>query len=946
MSREESQDVGGLSPQYQVYERQKCFIAYTEQSQWSDDLLSACREVLSRPEFNLEADYARRHFYPDVPLRQKALELIANARYGIYDLSYWQEEKCEWQMPRNVFIELGMAIALNRPTLLLRHANNRELELTECLKSVSGHVLEFSGETTLKRVLEKRLPQWVNAPPDRDWWNRYCIFGGRTCEYREAHPRARQWGQKTLCCYISDGPDVDREDFRGVVEDVLGRFSDLAFDYLDTLPATEGYDFLLCTHCQKVRSTPFAIYRITPYTTAETFIAIGMSIALETQFEYKIPKILLTENLGSLPSLLSGYEVFVARSGKERKAHLRTFMPTVVQKVRETTWKPRPLPFIEAVLPAAEMLDLAVKVSGQLQFRELIEIGDEQSQQANYNQALACFQRAVELDPTSIVAYVKLGQALLRLERYDQSESAYQKAIEIHPTDFESHIGLADVYFAEFRMDEARALYERSLEINPTSSRPYVGLGKVYSYIRLYERAIETYTRLVELEPTSYQAYRGLGDVYADIQRYEEAIASYQRALELSPENPDANRLLGDVYAAMGQYEEAITLYNRTIELLPDDENAYLGRGNVYASLERFDMAIADTTAAIALQPTLAPAHVQRGQVYSELEQYQAAEADFQQAIQIEPLNVLAYYNMACVSALTGDTVRALRFLQRAIDINPMVREWAQEDSDLASVRDNSDFQALLSGRKQQRERPFLDREQELRLFRDMLNIDSRQRVLWIEAESGMGKTALLYMFREICHNLGISHIFVGLRDLLISLPDLLQRIISGLQLQDIVGPVTQGRELNQVTTSSLNEHLVGMDSLAVLLFDDLQYAPPDGEQWVVTLVEKVSSQDSGARIVVATRGGLPVFAKPQGVPSTPLGGIPASAWREYVTELGVALEPENLEFLYDQFQGRPNRMAEAIALLQRDQFGGDTPSQTDDMIERSSYDTPISPEQ
>jgi len=351
MNSEEFQGTSRLIPQYQTYKRQKCFIAYTEQAPWSDDLLSACQEVLSRPEFNLEPDYARRHFDPDVPLRQKALELVANARYGIYDLSYWRDERGEWQMPRNVFIELGMAIALNRPTLLLRHASNRELELPECLKSVSRHILEFSGYTTLKRALKGELPRWVNAPPERDWWNRYCVFGGRACEYREVHPRAKQWGQKDLCCHISDGPEVDRLDFRGVVEDVLGRFSDVTYVHLDAPPVVNGHGFVLCTCCRTVRSTPFAIYRIGSRTPAETFIVIGMSIALETQFEYRIYKILLTENVQEVPSLLSGYEVVIARSDGERKARLRTFVPTVIQKIREMPWKPRPLPFIETIVP-------------------------------------------------------------------------------------------------------------------------------------------------------------------------------------------------------------------------------------------------------------------------------------------------------------------------------------------------------------------------------------------------------------------------------------------------------------------------------------------------------------------------------------------------------------------------------------------------------------------
>jgi CheY-like chemotaxis protein len=352
MSHGESTQVTGLRAQYQTYEQQKCFIAYTELAPWSADLLSACEEVLLRPEFNLEPDTARKHFDPEIPLRQKALELIANARFGIYDLSYWQKDRStEWHMPRNVFIELGMAIGLNRPTMLLRRVENRGLELPECLKSLSGHILEFSGKTTLTRALEECLPPWILAAPDQAWWMRDCIFGGRRCEYREAHPRARVWGQQSLPCHIADGPDLDRNDFRAVIEDVLERFSDLTYYYLDSLPLTAGYTFLLCSYCQAVRSTPFAIYRISPYSPPETFIAIGLSIALEAQFDYKIPKILLTENLEYVPSLLAGYDVIIAQNDRDRKARLRALMPAIVHKVRETAWRPRPLPFFEGIHP-------------------------------------------------------------------------------------------------------------------------------------------------------------------------------------------------------------------------------------------------------------------------------------------------------------------------------------------------------------------------------------------------------------------------------------------------------------------------------------------------------------------------------------------------------------------------------------------------------------------
>src|SRR6266566_8003229 len=284
MNEEESIGTVGLSLEYKSYKRQKCFVGHSYKAPWAVDLVKACDEVL--PSYGLEPWYANDHFDPAKPmLLEKVLELIANTRYGIYDLSYWRKDPRDpWILPRNVFIELGVAIALNRPTFLLRHASNIEagLKLPACLEGVSD-VISFSGDVTFKEALNERLPQWVNIPPEQDWWNRYCTFGKRLCKFREANPRIQQWGQTSLCCHILDGEDVDRRDFRAGVEEVLRNYHDIAIEYLDTLSLEEDYDFLLCSLCQKVRAAPFAIYRITHKTPVESFIAIGMSLALEKQ---------------------------------------------------------------------------------------------------------------------------------------------------------------------------------------------------------------------------------------------------------------------------------------------------------------------------------------------------------------------------------------------------------------------------------------------------------------------------------------------------------------------------------------------------------------------------------------------------------------------------------------------------------------------------------------
>jgi hypothetical protein len=340
-----------LQLEYKNYERQKCFVAHSLGAEWGEDIKSACATIL--PKFKLEPWYAADHFDPTQPLRDKVVELIANSRYGIYDISSWQDKQENWQIPRNVFIELGIAIALNRPTLLLRHSRNKNLPLPGCLQGVES--VEFTGDITLKKELEQRLPQWLDVPPDRDWLNRFCIFGNRVCAFREQHPCLQQWGQKTLHCHISDGLNQKHSNYcqsecdeiQGMFEEVFSRYIDLEFTFLNEQSVVDGYQHLLCSQCQEIRSAPIAIYRISPMTSAGTFISIGISIALEKVFSYKIPKILLVRQEQDLPSLLRGYEVVEALSTRDIKQKLKAYIPDVIKLARNTNWQPKPLPFLE-----------------------------------------------------------------------------------------------------------------------------------------------------------------------------------------------------------------------------------------------------------------------------------------------------------------------------------------------------------------------------------------------------------------------------------------------------------------------------------------------------------------------------------------------------------------------------------------------------------------------
>jgi transcriptional regulator with XRE-family HTH domain len=459
---------------YHKYDHQQCFVGHSHKAPWRDDIISACEKTL--PKFGLHPWYADDQFEPTKSLRDKVVEMVANARYGIYDLSWWRpDEQSDWKMPQNVLIELGMAIALNRPTLLLRHAENRAsgLPLPTCLDSISQRIVEFSGGPTLKQALEERLPQWLEVPPERAWWMRYCLFGERTCTYRESYPQIIQCGQKTIGCHIADGKDIDRPDFRSLIEDELGRYSDISFDYLDALLPTTGYDFRLCTYCQIVRSTPFAIYRITPETTAETFIAIGMSIALEKQFKCEIPKFIFTTDARSVPSLLTGYEVVEAKTTKERQKRLRKFIPVVMRKVRESMWKPESLPFVEF---SPQPSEISLPEKEQPLFSEntgehAVSNSDEDIEGAEVDDAnelaLKQLEEDIRLHPNNAHIYNDKGEATAALRRYEEALNAYNKAIELEADNPAFYFNRGRVHLATEKYEQALEDFDKAIVLNP-----------------------------------------------------------------------------------------------------------------------------------------------------------------------------------------------------------------------------------------------------------------------------------------------------------------------------------------------------------------------------------------------------------------------------------------------------------------------------------------------
>lgn len=95
-------------------------------------------------------------------------------------------------------------------------------------------------------------------------------------------------------------------------------------------------------------------------------------------------------------------------------------------------------------------------------------------QKQEYDQAIAAFQKAVQLEPRAAAAYNMLGMAYrFQANRLGVPElrakeiAAFQKAVEVDPNNWVAMINLGVTYYHQGEKGKAAPLFRKALTLNP-----------------------------------------------------------------------------------------------------------------------------------------------------------------------------------------------------------------------------------------------------------------------------------------------------------------------------------------------------------------------------------------------------------------------------------------------------------------------------------------------
>jgi tetratricopeptide (TPR) repeat protein len=169
--------------------------------------------------------------------------------------------------------------------------------------------------------------------------------------------------------------------------------------------------------------------------------------------------------------------------------------------------------------------------------KNLVEQGSKYSVfHDDYDQAIANFNKALELDPNYAPAYYNRGIAFRKKEDYDSAIADFTQAIRLDSNYADAYNGRGIVYSYKGEYNKAIVDYSQAIRLNADFEFAYTNRASAYIKISEYDKAISDYTQAIIRFAATYDRYTGRGNAYYYKGEYDKAEADYNEAERIKDE--------------------------------------------------------------------------------------------------------------------------------------------------------------------------------------------------------------------------------------------------------------------------------------------------------------------------------------------------------------------------------------------------------------------------
>ena len=194
--------------------------------------------------------------------------------------------------------------------------------------------------------------------------------------------------------------------------------------------------------------------------------------------------------------------------------------------------------------------------------------------QGKYEDAIASYKQAAEIDPQRWDAHERAAVLLQKRGKIPEAVELYRKVIAFNPGAIEARENLAAGLVNQGEIGEAVQQFRKLLDLAPERNETRVKLGTILAVAGRFGEAADILTTAAKFDPNDGRNVLKLAQVLAAQGRLSEAVNYFREAVRLRPEDAEAHENLGRALLELGKKDEASKHLQEALRILRSSPRA------------------------------------------------------------------------------------------------------------------------------------------------------------------------------------------------------------------------------------------------------------------------------------------------------------------------------------------------------------------------------------
>lgn len=143
-------------------------------------------------------------------------------------------------------------------------------------------------------------------------------------------------------------------------------------------------------------------------------------------------------------------------------------------------------------------------------------------------EAVTCYQKAIELNKNHAGAFYNLGVAHQKMCQLDKAILSYEIAIGLNQSFVEAHFNLGIAYKEKEQIEEAVTCFQRVLQLKQDHAGAYYNLGNALVAQGHFDESLQFYQKAIEIDPDCAEAHWNIALIKLLTGNFQEGWRGYE----------------------------------------------------------------------------------------------------------------------------------------------------------------------------------------------------------------------------------------------------------------------------------------------------------------------------------------------------------------------------------------------------------------------------------